>query len=275
MKLTITVLSDNHAGPGLEVEHGFALWIEISGRRILFDTGAGEAFWHNVAALGVDIAQTDTIVLSHGHYDHTGNLCRVLEQAPRAKLYGHPDSTIARYSIRETPKPIRMPLSAAVAVTAMPRLKRHAVTRPMALAANVWLTGPVPRLTEFEDVGGPFFLDKQGETPDEISDDLSLWIKTKAGLVICFGCCHSGLINTLRYIVKVSGTSRIAAILGGVHLVNASSERLERTVEALAAYQIPMIAPCHCTGDAAAAFLAERLGPAVQPGAAGMKWNFE
>ena len=275
MKLTITALVDNHAVSGLESEHGFALWIEAGGRRILFDTGAGPAFWHNVAALGVDIAQADTLVLSHGHYDHTGNLSRVLEHMPQAKLYCHPDSTLSRYSIRESPKSVGMPLSAAVAVKAMPQVKRHAVTQPMALASNVWLTGPVPRLTAFEDVGGPFFLDKQGKIPDAISDDLSLWVKTKAGLVICFGCCHSGLINTLRYSVTVSGTSRIAAILGGVHLVNAGSERLERTAEALAEYRIPTIIPCHCTGDTAASFLAERLSPSVQAGAAGMKWTFE
>jgi 7,8-dihydropterin-6-yl-methyl-4-(beta-D-ribofuranosyl)aminobenzene 5'-phosphate synthase len=272
--MNMALLSDNRADPGLEAEHGFALWIETGGRRFLFDTGEGTAFVRNARALGIDPTTADAVVLSHGHYDHTGNLAGVLEQAPQTALYAHPDCTRTRYSIREMPKPVGMPLEAAAAVSAMQDNLRYLVTHPMQVVEGVWLTGPVPRVTSFEDTGGPFFLDSEGRSPDLIPDDLSLWIQTTAGLVVCLGCCHAGIINTLRHITAVSGESRIAAVIGGMHLINATDERLERTAEALKAYAIPSMVLCHCTGEPAVAFLAGRLGSCVERGSAGWKRDF-
>ncbi len=274
MTATLTILSDNHAVPGLEAEHGFALWIEADGCRILFDTGAGQAFLDNARTLGIDPATADAVVLSHGHYDHTGNLAVVLERAPQTALYCHPECASKRYSIHDTPKPVGMPLEAGVAVSAMRAKKRHHVTHPTALGAGIWLTGPVPRVTAFEDTGGPFFVDSQGHEPDLIPDDLSLWLRTSAGLVVCLGCCHAGVINTLRQITAVSGEPRIVALIGGMHLVHADSERLERTAEALGAYAIGQIIACHCTGETAVTFLTGRLGGCVEQGYAGWKRDF-
>lgn len=273
--MKLTILSDNHAAPGLEAEHGFALWIEAKGRRILFDTGEGAAFWHNVHELGVDIAQAEAIVLSHGHYDHTGNLSAVLGKASKAALYCHPSCVDARYSIRQEPKPVGMPVEGAVTMAAMRHKKRRIVTQPTAITTGVWLSGPVPRQTAFEDTGGPFYLDEQRQQPDLVPDDLSLWVTTPRGLVICLGCCHAGVINTLRYIIKISGKSRIAVVLGGTHLVNADQERLSQTADALAEFDIPELVLCHCTGDPAAAFLAKRLGPRVRQGYAGLTWDLK
>ncbi|HPC49882.1 MAG TPA: MBL fold metallo-hydrolase [Kiritimatiellia bacterium] len=236
--VTITLLADNHAAYGLDAEHGFALWIEADGRRILFDTGCGDALPRNMDILGIDVRRTDAVVLSHGHYDHTGNLPWALEQATGAALYLHPSTLRSRYSIHEKPKPIGMPQVSAEVVQQLPDTRRHWVCAPVALSANVWLTGGVPRQTAYEDTGGPFFLDEEGRYADAIPDDLSLWIQTPAGLVICLGCCHAGVINTVQYIAKTSADQRIVALLGGMHLLHASEERLERTAEALKAYTI-------------------------------------
>ncbi len=272
--VSVTILSDNRTAYGLEAEHGLSLWIETAGQRILFDTGRGEAMLRNAAALGIDAGRTDALVLSHGHYDHTGNVPWALEQAQSATVYLHPSALRSRYSIHETPKQIGMPSSSVEAVQKLPEERRRWVSSPTALSAHVWLTGGVPRETAYEDTGGPFFLDEAGMHTDGIPDDLSLWIETPAGLVVCLGCCHAGVINTLRRICDVSRDNRIIALLGGMHLLHASEARLERTAEALKEYAIRCVIPCHCTGDAACAYLAERLGSPVQPGYAGMKVSF-
>ena len=136
------------------------------------------------------------------------------------------------------------------------------------------MTGPVPRITAYEDTGGPFFMNAEGTQADAIPDDLSLWVQTRAGLVVCLGCCHAGVVNTLRYTMGLAGENRIVAVIGGTHLLHATETRLRRTAEALKEYAVPHVIPCHCTGGAACEYLAEHVGASVQPGYAGMKVNF-
>ena len=74
----LKILVDNIAAEGLLAEHGFSLLIENNGRIILFDTGQGPALPHNAEKMNVDLQKTDLLILSHGHYDHTGGLPTVL-----------------------------------------------------------------------------------------------------------------------------------------------------------------------------------------------------
>ena len=272
--VAITVLCDNHAADGLEAEHGFSLWIETAGKTILFDTGQGAALLRNAAALGLDLSRTDAVVLSHGHYDHTGNLSEVLLKAPHAQLYLHPDALLERYSIHAAPKPIGMPVPSCETVKALPEEQCRWVTAPLQIAEQVWLTGPVPRKTTYEDTGGPFFTDKQGRRPDNIADDLSLWIETPLGRVVSLGCCHAGVINTLDFICEKADDKSVFALIGGMHLLHAEQGRLAHTAEALKKYAIQQVYPCHCTGDSACDYLARRLGATVRQGYAGLKIRF-
>ena len=272
--VAVTVLADNRAAYGLEAEHGLSLWIETAGHKILFDTGRGEAMLRNAETLGIDLGLADCIVLSHGHYDHAGNVAEALARSRRARLYLHQDALLSRYSVHEVPKQIGMPEASQEAVRALPQSRRNWVSSPWELSDSVMLTGPVPRLSGYEDTGGPFFLDEAGKHADAIEDDLSFWVRTGAGLVVCLGCCHAGIINTLRHAVVISGEPRILAVIGGMHLLQASQERLDRTVEALQAYDVSYLYPCHCTGEGAVSDLRQRLGASVQPGFAGMKISF-
>jgi len=271
----ITILVDNQAGPGLLSEHGFSAWIEVGGQRLLFDTGQGAAIAGNADRLGIDLRATDTVVLSHGHYDHTGGLPLVIERAPSVHLYAHPAAVGPRFAVREgSAKPIAIPEAARGAIESL-RERAHWVTQPLVLASNVGLTGPVPRLTDYEDTGGPFFTDASGAHPDPIADDLSLWLRTKRGLVLVAGCSHAGVINTLHHAKKLSGQAKLLAIIGGFHLVDASESRIERTIDALMALDPELVIPCHCTGAAAVDQLRRRLGDRVAPGSAGNVYTFD
>jgi 7,8-dihydropterin-6-yl-methyl-4-(beta-D-ribofuranosyl)aminobenzene 5'-phosphate synthase len=266
----VTVLVDNEAGPGLAAEHGFSAWIEAAGRRILFDTGQGSAFAHNAERLGVDIGAADDLALSHGHYDHAGGLALALERARAVRVRFHPAATVDRYAIRAgTPKPIGMPEAASAALRGLPEERRCPVTAALELAPGIGLTGPIPRRTAYEDTGGPFFLDQAGLEPDPIEDDLALWIATGRGLVIVAGCCHAGLANTLHAALRASGASRVRAVIGGFHLLEASAERIERTARELGALAPDRVVACHCTGERAFRRLAAEPGLRVERGRSG------
>lgn len=268
----LTVLVDNQAGPGCMPEHGFALWIETKDRRILLDTGQGEALAGNALALGMDLGRLNTLVLSHGHYDHTGAVPLVLATALEVNVHAHAGVTEPRYSVRAgEARDIRMPAASVRALYRLPLFRMHWASGPVSLGEGLGLTGAIPRRTDFEDTGGPFFLDPEGQRPDLLEDDQALWIATEAGLVVCLGCCHSGLINTLTYVREITGENRIHAVIGGLHLNAASPERLEKTVNALRESRPDMLVPCHCTGEAAATYLRENLDCPVQTGYSGFR----
>lgn len=267
----MTILVDNPAADGLLAEHGFSLWIEDAGRRILFDTGQGAAILANARALGIDVGRADDIVLSHGHYDHTGWLDEIVALASRACVFLGPEAMQPRYSIREgTAKAIAMPAASREAVLALPEQRRRWVSRPVCPAPGIGITGPIPRNNSFEDVGGPFFLDAAGSRPDPIGDDMALYIRTDSGLVVCLGCCHAGVVNTLDCIVELTGEPRIRTLLGGLHLAAASERRMEQTIAALRTRDIGRMILCHCTGAAAAERLAQAFPGRVSTGYAGL-----
>jgi 7,8-dihydropterin-6-yl-methyl-4-(beta-D-ribofuranosyl)aminobenzene 5'-phosphate synthase len=141
----------------------------------------------------------------------------------------------------------------------------------MSLSEDGGVTGAIPRETSFEDTGGLFFLDPEGRYADPIEDDLALWVRTGRGLVVCVGCSHAGLVNTLRYVQRLNGGMKIHAVIGGFHLVNAGRERITRTVESLLSLEPDVVIPCHCTGGTASAELLAALGPRGSLGEAGLR----
>jgi len=271
-KTALTVLVDNQAGFGCLAEHGFALWIEHGGERYLLDTGQGTALAENVRALDVDLGLTDALVLSHGHYDHTGAVPMVLGAAPQVRVYCHSGVTEPRYSISGgQARDIRMPMFSMRALAALPFERMHWNGGPQLIGDGIGLSGHIPRWTDFEDAGGPFYFDPHSLRPDPVSDDQAVWISTDKGLVVCVGCCHAGLVNTLSHVREISGEKRIRAVIGGLHLGAASQERLEKTVQALRNVNPGLLVPCHCTGEAAIAYLRDHLDCPVRTGYSGLK----
>jgi 7,8-dihydropterin-6-yl-methyl-4-(beta-D-ribofuranosyl)aminobenzene 5'-phosphate synthase len=272
---SVTVLVDNNAGAGLIAEHGLALWIEIGEKRILFDTGQGGALAKNAKNLGIDLSVADALVLSHGHYDHAGGVRHVLTRNSGINLYRHHAASQLRYTNRNGKmKAIHMPYKSMVQIDSLPKRQRHFVSNTMMLSDGIGIIGAIPRNTDYEDTGGLFYLDSKGEVEDPIEDELAIWINTPEGLVICVGCCHAGLINILNHVCKISEVTRIRAVIGGFHLLNANKRRLEKTASALRSFSIKNLIPCHCTGKHAVDVFLEATKISVLPGYSGLVYPF-
>lgn len=275
-EVKITVLSENtSARDDLTAEYGLSMWIEADGTNILFDTGMAGAFAANAEKLGIDLSKAVHLVLSHGHFDHTGGIPLALDHAPEVLIHLHPDAANPKHlfgGVGNAPS-IGMPGPSLQAVK--DRTSRcmflSGVTR---LTDHIFLTGPVPRRTAFEKIVEPFTLDPEGKLPDTMPDDQALWIETGEGLIIVLGCAHAGVVNTVDYIREKSGLDRIRAVIGGMHLMSSDRETIELTADAIESWNAGFISPNHCTGEAACSYLRKRFTGIYHHSAAGTSFSF-
>jgi 7,8-dihydropterin-6-yl-methyl-4-(beta-D-ribofuranosyl)aminobenzene 5'-phosphate synthase len=276
-RLRITVLADNTVGdPDLLAEHGLSMLIEADDRRILFDTGQGRVLPGNMEALGIRLAALDAVVLSHGHFDHTGGLSTALQEGNPAAIFVHPAAVKPRYAKREVPphRPIGIPRSSLEALNAAH--ERIVWTRSSTeIVPGVWCTGEIPRTCSTEQTEGYFFLDAECREADPLLDDQALVVETERGLVVITGCAHSGVINTLDHVCNLAGRNEVFALMGGLHLGRAPYEQLEATGNSVGRRDIQMLGPCHCTGAGAQAYLCERFHSRVRHLGAGSRLTID
>ncbi len=249
--LKITILSDNVAGRRCRAEHGLSFLVEAD-TTVLFDTGSSDLIGYNAQILNVDLQQIETIVLSHGHDDHTGGLMLFEGQ----QLICHPDAFLKRHrksnhtelGIKWLEEEIRK------------RFKLTTSRGPVRISEQVYFLGEIPRETSFESRSTAFR--KADGTDDFVMDDSGLAVVTPKGLVVISGCAHSGICNMTAHARKVTGIEIVHLVIGGFHLQN-DDQLTQTTLEWLKMNQVEQVVPSHCTGfSAQVAFL--RSYPFIQ-----------
>ncbi len=262
MKIKATIISENcvYHLPGAVAEHGLSIFMETDRGNYLLDTGQGKAIVNNALVLGIDLRTIKGIIMSHHHWDHTGGLGPVLDLKGAVDIYAHPDFFKESYSVtgntvRYIGVPYPRPLLEAKGAT----FKFSAEFRQ--IEPGLWLTGEVPRRTDYE-LGDGKQMIKSGEgyVKDDLRDDQSVVVETEKGLFIILGCCHSGIINTLSYIMEKMGRRPIYAVIGGTHLGPVSDMQRDKSIAALKGFDIERLGVSHCTGQKTASLLAGEFG---------------
>lgn len=264
MELTVLVDNTTLTDRYLLGEPGLALWLRDGQRHVLFDCGYSDVLLRNAARLEIDLRQAETVVLSHGHLDHTWGLAHLLvhfadettegRSRPRPRLLAHPDA-LARRRVDD--------LSIGSLVGA-PTLEAYfdldLTARPTPVSDRLVFLGEIPRVHPFEETP-PMGLrqTEAGPVPDTLPDDTALAYRGEAGLVILTGCAHAGICNIVDHAKAVTGEQRLDAVVGGLHLLDASPERLAATAEFLRGAGLTALYPCHCTDLAAKMALAQTL----------------
>jgi len=255
--LYLSVLIENNAADGFVCEHGLSFLLESDDAVILFDTGESGAFLDNAARMGCDLGKVTHVVLSHGHFDHSGGLGVALRHLREKKngtdlppVIGHPGVLAVRKRSPGHPnghKMLDMPDDSRKELASWPQ--QFSVS-PMKITDSIVFLGEVPHrqpemctLVGHADYNGVF--DK-----DMIHDDTGLAYITDKGLIIVAGCSHSGIVNVMEHAKAVTGVQTIRAVYGGLHCKDMTPENVEKTRNALKAENLEELYACHCTGDA-------------------------
>lgn len=235
-KLKITILNDNTAGRWCRSEHGLSYLVEAD-KKVLFDTASSDLIGYNAKILGVDLKEIETIVLSHGHDDHTGGLMLFEGQ----ELICHPDVFLKRFR-----KSNHTELGITWSKEAVEKKFKLKTSRePVQISEQIYFLGEIPRVTEFESRLTAF--QKEDGTEDFVRDDSGLAVVTLNGLVVISGCAHSGICNMTAHAKKVTGIEKVHLVTGGFHLQKDDGVT-QLTIEWLKHNRVEQVVPSHCTG---------------------------
>lgn len=271
--------------------HGLAcavtVWRGDTAHTLLFDTGPDDSvFGRNVERLGFDMGGIESIVLSHGHWDHSGAMLLALEMIQLSNggrpvpTYMHPGMYRSRAmkaadgSMRpfaDVPSHAQLEQAGALVV--------NAVEPQLILDDLFFVSGEIPRVTAFETgMQGQHrrTLDGQGWEPDPLVIDerfIAVSVKGK-GVIVLTACSHAGVVNVMTHARECFAGETLYGVLGGFHLSGGNERIIPETVAELRAFELKMIAAAHCTGWRAVNALANAFGDAVAPAAVGKVYRF-
>jgi 7,8-dihydropterin-6-yl-methyl-4-(beta-D-ribofuranosyl)aminobenzene 5'-phosphate synthase len=251
-------------------EHGFSAVVGLTEggktRKALFDFGFSETgALRNARTLGVDLGEIEAMVLSHGHMDHHGGLPAFVESlgGKDMELVLHPAAFRgSRYIKLSEDRRLRLPSPDRERFAKAGVRIEQSRTPHFLLDGALLFLGEIPRRTEFEKGMLRARYEEGGtEKFDPIEDDSAVVAHVKGkGLVVLSGCAHSGIVNTVAYAREVTGVEQVFAVMGGFHLTGADFEPIiERTTEALKAFNPRYIVPTHCTGRKASMHIERKM----------------
>ena len=244
----------------LQTEHGLSLYIETAGHKVLFDTGATDRFLENAEKLGVDLTAVDTLVLSHGHYDHTGGVKVFLERNQQAKVYIRESAFAPFYHSEESEHRF---IGIQSIEKSNPRLTltkgNVEIDRELTLFTHVQGRRCFPETNRKLK-----YFDGQIYRQDDFRHEQNRAITEAGKRVIISGCSHNGIVNILDAYQELFHQMP-DVVIGGFHTagkgdfepsMTAQLYELARELKETGA----VFYTCHCTGQEPYEILRTQMG---------------
>lgn len=265
MTVSITVLVDNATCEGLCSEWGLSLHVRRAESRVLLDFGQSGAFAQNASKLGVDLSCVDAAVLSHAHYDHADGMASFFAANAHAPLWLSDACAESCWSTKAgTSEPHYIGIRPGLLARHAGRLRRVPTDRVTTIAPGFHVvphaTAGLARKGECD---GMLLRVQDGWLPDGFAHEVTLVAELDdapdAPLAILSSCSHAGPAAIASEVCAAFPRRRLAAFVGGLHLMHSSDEDVRRVARDLGAAGVEHVFTGHCTGECALELLAQEL----------------
>ena len=258
----ITLVENTSHNPDCIAEHGLSIYIETPNHKLLLDAGSSEALLHNAKVLGIDLTQVDTLILSHGHYDHSGGILPFAAINPNAKIYMQKTALDDYYHGERY-----IGIDKRIADLPQVHLLDGDVTIDDELSLFTNITGR--KFWPKSNIGLSVRVHNHTELQDTFTHEQCLVLTQGKEKVLLSGCAHNGILNLLdKY--KELYHSLPQTVISGFHMMKKTGDYTEeeasiitQTAEELSRLDIKFYTG-HCTGQAAYDMMKQIMGDKLQ-----------
>lgn len=237
----VTLIENLVYKQGLTAEHGLSFYIETENRKILFDAGQSALFIQNAKTLGIDIREIDMVVISHGHYDHTGGLYAFLQENKKATVYLKKEVFQQKYHGNQR----------FIGTSHIPEVLEGRIVyvdTVTEIDKGIFIVPDIPVINPTDTSFNNFYIrTDKGFEKDEFADELFLTFRYKDKISILSSCSHRGITNIVHTATELFALP-VHLIFGGFHLKNAGKEQYNTVVDYFRQINPEKIGVCHCTG---------------------------
>lgn len=267
--MKITNLIENTEGRhGCAFAHGLSFYVETEKHKILLDLGPSAETLHNAEVLGIDLSAVDTVILSHGHYDHSGGIIPFTQVNDKALIYMQKSAVEDYYADDgEQADPRFRYIGIDKAIASLPQVRFLSGDKVIDEELEVFVI--VNRSHELPSTNKRLLVRSgDGYQRDDFVHEHCLVIRSKGKSVLMSGCAHNGILSILDAYKDKYGSAP-DLVVSGFHLMKKTDysdseiDEIKAIAEELKDYPTKFVT-CHCTGTAAFDVMKEIMGDSLE-----------